>query len=313
MRQAIRRADGAAPRPQRHWDWRAAANFTAGGTGGGLLLFAAVAGLAGNEVGPLIVLGMALIATGLACVWLEIGHPWRALNVFRHFGTSWMSCEAMMAPLLFLAGALALITAQPFFTVTVGILGGAFLYSQARILGADKGIPAWRHPHCRSLVVATGFAEGAGVLAVYAPLLPANAAWLIAVLLLVLLLVRGFLWKRYVGALKEDGAPEGSLRVFGAMDARFVTLGHVLPGVLAAMALPAGWGGVSETVVAGMMMTAGLLAVGGGWLLKHTLITRAAFTQGFALKHLPVRGHAWHAGALDGATERRYQLQPPQV
>jgi phenylacetyl-CoA:acceptor oxidoreductase subunit 2 len=38
------------------------------------------------------------------------------------------------------------------------------------------------------------------------------------------------------------------------------------------------------------LLVAGLLAVGGGWVLKFTLIRRAAFSQGMAVPHLPVRG-----------------------
>jgi phenylacetyl-CoA:acceptor oxidoreductase subunit 2 len=34
----------AAPKQQRNWDWRAAANFICGGAGGGLLLVAALPG-----------------------------------------------------------------------------------------------------------------------------------------------------------------------------------------------------------------------------------------------------------------------------
>ncbi len=35
---------------------------------------------------------------------------------------------------------------------------------------------------------------------------------------------------------------------------------------------------------------AGLLGIAGGWLVKHTIVTRAAFNQGFALPDLPLRG-----------------------
>jgi phenylacetyl-CoA:acceptor oxidoreductase subunit 2 len=37
-------------------------------------------------------------------------------------------------------------------------------------------------------------------------------------------------------------------------------------------------------------MLAALLAVAGGWVLKSTLIRRAAFNQGFALVLAPERG-----------------------
>lgn len=34
----------------------------------------------------------------------------------------------------------------------------------------------------------------------------------------------------------------------------------------------------------------GLLALVGGAVVKYSLVTRAAYNQGFALPHLPVRG-----------------------
>ena len=273
-----------APQLQRYWDWRAAGNFVAGGTGGGLLVFAAAVYVAGIDMAFLILVGMALIAAGLTCVWFEIGRPWRALNVVRHFGRSWMSCEAAVAPLLFAVGALALLTGQGALIVLTGVLGAAFLYSQARILAADKGIPAWRHPRCLPLVVATGLTEGAAVLAMCAPLLPGKVVTTLAGALVVLLAVRAVFWKRYLAGLRASGAPAGSVSVMSGIDLRLGMLGHLLPAVLLFAAL-FGAGGAAYLVIVG-----GLLSLYGGWMLKYNLIRRAAFTQGFVLKHLPVRG-----------------------
>ena len=59
------------PKPwlQRHWDWRAAVNFMLGGSGSGLLVAAALTGPSRATL----LLGLGLIAAGLAAVWLEIG------------------------------------------------------------------------------------------------------------------------------------------------------------------------------------------------------------------------------------------------
>jgi phenylacetyl-CoA:acceptor oxidoreductase 26-kDa subunit len=38
------------------------------------------------------------------------------------------------------------------------------------------------------------------------------------------------------------------------------------------------------------LLLAGLAALATGWQFKVALITRAAYNQGFALPHLPVRG-----------------------
>ena len=285
--------DPVSPRQQRNWDWRAASNFICGGAGGGLLMLTAMAAQAG--AGALAtriatVLGLLLIGTGLICVWFEIGRPRRALNVFRHVKTSWMSREAYVALAIFPLGALTVLTLSPPLLGLLGLLGLAFVYCQARILSTNKGIPVWRQPRSVALMLATGLAEGAGALVcVLAFERPAGAAPMAAALLL-LIALRWLLWRAYLNAQRRDGAPLGSLKAFDAMGPRFMAIGHVAPAVLI-VAVLAGLPGAPLWA-----LLAGLLAVGGGWFFKFTLILRAAFTQGLALKHLPVRG-AGPAGA----------------
>ena len=281
---AKRISDLVSPRQQRNWDWRAAANFIAGGAGGGLLLFVSIAGLEPDVVRAAILLGLGLIGAGLTCVWFEIGRPWRALNVYRHFATSWMTREAVAALVLFAAGGLALLTVRPLFVVLTGILGLAFLYSQARILAANKGIPAWRHRRSVSLMVATGLAEGGGFLACVLSTASSNTDVRLLAGLLALIVIRAIFWKMYLGGLTVDGAPDGALKVLRGVDPKFVLVGHILP-LLAIVAVLAGTPGS-----AGLVFIAGILAVAGGWFMKYALVRRAAFTQGLALLHLPARG-----------------------
>ena len=106
-----------APRLQRSWDSRAACNFIGGGSGTGLLLAAALAFAAGWSYFIAGTLAIALIGFGLSMVWLEIGRPLRALNVFFHPQTSWMSREAMLALPILMLGALA-VSARPAFRVS---------------------------------------------------------------------------------------------------------------------------------------------------------------------------------------------------
>ena len=273
------------PRQQQNWDWRAAANFIFGGAGGGLLLLAAVTHFAedGDMRLPLLA-GMALIGLGLTCVWLEIGRPWRALNVYRHIATSWMTREAVVALPLFASGALAALTGHAALMFATGGLGAVFLYSQARILNANKGIPAWRHPRCLPLLGITGLAEGAGLMAVFATFVAPGAVPTLAVILIVVLVLRAMMWQKFLAALRTDGAPVGSLKALDAIDMRLMVIAH---------AVPAGLAGVAAISMPGAslgLMVAGLLAVAGGWVLKFTLIRRAAFSQGMAVPHLPVRG-----------------------
>jgi len=102
--------------------------------------------------------------------------------------------------------------------------------------------------------------------------------------LVALLLVRALLWKRYLFGFKTTAAPDRSVQALATIDRPFVILGHVLPAALVAAAV------LGAPGVASLMIAAGLLSTGAGWMLKYTLVTRAAFTERFALLRLPVRG-----------------------
>lgn len=312
MRDASKRLpDLISPRQQRNWDWRAAANFVFGGAGGGLLLMTAIAAATGagsfaTRIGT--VLGLLLIASGLSCVWFEIGRPWRALNVFRHVATSWMTREAFVAAAIFPLGLAALLTASPPLQWLCGLLGLAFVYSQARILSTNKGIPIWRHPRSVALVVTTGLAEGAGLMACVLAFAMAggatgdaisgvrwaatSAAMIVSTTLIALIVLRVMFWRAWVAALRRDGAPDGSLSALAAIESRFLLIGHLLPmiGIAIAVAISIAMAPLGVPTVRMLMLAAGLLTLAGGWLFKHTLVLRAAFTQGVALNRLPVRG-----------------------
>jgi phenylacetyl-CoA:acceptor oxidoreductase subunit 2 len=268
------------PRQQNNWDARAAANFICGGAGGGLLLATALASGHGEDLRPLVVVALALVGVGLFAVWLEIGRPWRALNVYLNAATSWMTREAMVAPLLFASGAAAVMFNLPAAFWVAGLLGLAYVYCQAHMLHANKGIPAWRHASCAGMIVATDLAEGAGLLCAGALVWPGLASF--GVLLAGLLAVRLLAWWRYLASLRSTGVPLGTSKVFDAVGVRFVWFGHLVPAVLGAAA---GLTGLSLLAV-----LAGVLAAATGGWFKYTLVCRAAFTQGFALPRTPSRG-----------------------
>ena len=144
---------------QRHWDARAALNFMLGGAGAGLMIWAALMQV--RSPYP-IALSLALVATGLCAVWLEIGRRLRALHVFFNPFTSWMTRESFAALLLFSLGLASLL--DDIFLPGTAIAAAAFLYCQARILRAAKGIPAWRAPWVVPLIVVSGLAEGGALL-----------------------------------------------------------------------------------------------------------------------------------------------------
>lgn len=272
------------PWHQTNWDWRAAGNFIGGGSGTGLLFFATLASGSVDAYRVQALIALALIAIGLTCVWAEIGRPFRALNVFRHPQTSWMTREALVAPPLFIAALAAVWLGGGAPAGIAALLGVAFLYCQARILHASKGIPAWREPKIIPLIIATGFTEGAGLATLLAAFLPgASPRWLAGVLLGALIL-RRLSWSMYLKALEEKGAPKKALDALRPFGARFEMIGQLMPemlivgGIFYGSALP--W----------LAVLAGAVAAVSGWLLKFTIVARAAYNQGFALPVLPVRG-----------------------
>jgi len=290
--------DKMAPRLQRNWDERAAANFICGGVGSGLLaammLFAAVG--SGRRV--VVALALVLMAGGLTAVWLEIGRPMRALNVYRNAKTSWMTREAFIAGLAFLSGAVAVLFDWPGAYWLAGLFGFAFLYSQARILKANKGIPAWREESIVALIVTTDLTEGAALLSICAFIWSDIAPFsvlvigLITLVFLRLIAWRGFdEWPGYLPQLRRLGAPTGTLKVFDAIEMQFVWFGHVAPLVALFLALLFGWHW--------LLAVAGLLALGAGGWFKYVLVCQAAFTQGLALPKTPA-----HGAGPGGAGER---------
>lgn len=246
---------------QRHWDARAAANFILGGTGAGLMVALALATPASATP---VVLALALIAAGLTAVWLEIGRKLRALHVLFNPFTSWMTREAFVAVLLFPLGLGAIFVPAALPLAAAAAL--AFLWCQARILRAAKGIPAWRAPQTVPLIVAAGLAEGAGLALFFT-----SEAWLLGAFALAVA-ARLLAWRRYRAAVRSPALdPAGKALLW---------IGTV--GALLFLALGFYWREAA--------LLAGLAAIATGWWLKFALVTRASFNQGFSLPHLPVRG-----------------------
>ncbi|MCL2715771.1 MAG: dimethyl sulfoxide reductase anchor subunit [Alphaproteobacteria bacterium] len=289
--------DRMAPRLQGNWDERAAANFILGGVGSGLL--AAMLLLSGVGAGRrwVTLLALVLMAGGLTAVWLEIGRPLRALNVYRNARTSWMTREAIVASLAFACGAVAVLFDWPGAYWLAGLFGFAFLYAQARILKANKGIPAWRQDTIVAMIVTTDLAEGAGLLSLTAFFWGELAPFSVLVIGLITLLFLRLIawsgvdeWPGYLPQLRRMGAPSGTLKVFDAIEMQFLWFGHVAPLVLLLLALFFGWHW--------LLALAGILALGAGAWFKYVLVCQAAFTQGLALPRTPAHG-AGEPGAGD--------------
>jgi phenylacetyl-CoA:acceptor oxidoreductase subunit 2 len=245
---------------QRYWDARAALNFILGGSGAGLIIVAAF--IQSPSPWPVGV-GLALIAAGLLIVWTETGKKLRALHVLFNPFTSWMTREAFAALLLFPVGLGAFLTLK--FLPVAAVLALVFLWCQARILRAARGIPAWRAPQIVPLVIATGLAEGAGL----AVLLVQTQ--LAAAILAIALIGRALAWSAYRSEVKSETLEHAG---------RLLQLGGIAALILVA----------ASFYVAYVALLAAALAVGSGWWLKFSLVTRGAAMQGFSLPRQPVRG-----------------------
>ncbi len=278
---------GPNPWQQTSWDWRAAGNFIGGGAGTGLLvisaLFVAPNGSAASAANGMLLLSLALIGLGLLCVWLEIGRPLRALNVFINPRTSWMSREAFVALLLFPSGLLALLNVGGLIWVT-GALALLFLYCQSRMLPATKGIPAWRSRQLIPLMFSTGLCEGCGVFLLLGQWHGAVTSVVLGLFAL-LLVARLVLWLNYRRAVESSMAPRAraALNQAGRM---LLISGTIAPLLLLAASAVLTHG----TVQALLLALAGAGAAFAGANFKYTLVTRASFNQGFSLVKLPVRG-----------------------
>lgn len=275
-----------APARQKNWDWRAVGNFLCGGAGSGLIVAAAAAAPGRFDFRIAVAAGTLLVAIGLLLVWTELGRPARFLNVFRNPWTSWMSRESCFAVILVCAGVVAAWSGSAGALVAAAVSAALFLYSQARMLLAARGIAAWRTPRIVPLIVATGLTEGIGLLLLLWTLHPAARPAPVPVMAgigIALLALRALAWTRYRSSL-EARAPELTRRALRQCSMPFALFGTLLP------VLPLFMMGLIGTSTPLVPAAAGLCMLLGGWALKFVIFTEAAYNQGFALAHSPARG-----------------------
>jgi phenylacetyl-CoA:acceptor oxidoreductase 26-kDa subunit len=272
---------GPSPWLQRHWDLRAALNFTLGGTGAGMLVILAFADGGGTRQAAALV-ALALIAAGLGAVWLEIGRPRRAVHVLFNPFTSWMSRESFAAALVFVFGAAAAASSREDAFVAAALAALAFVYCQGRILQSSRGIPAWREPMVTPLIVTTALAEGSGALVAAGVVAGAPdgaaLAWCVFAVI-----ARAWAWSAYRRRVAASAARPCLAVLDRAGDVVFAL------GTLAPLALLVGAMLLPDAIGAAALL-AGIASLAAGWVFKIALVTRAALNQGFALPELPARG-----------------------
>ncbi len=277
------------------WDMRAAMNFILGGMSTGLIITAWLSYLMGGIsegalVGVNVVAGVGM-AAGLFFVFLEIARKLRFLNVLLRPQTSWMTRETYVVALFYPTLLLDLLWPNGFLHLLLVIEAAAFLYCQARILPAGKGIPAWRAPLMPWMLIATGLLEGTGLLAISATLHPAmhSGAPLAAGMGGALAVINAILWRNYISNAARNGIGPLARGALGAINLPLRLIGHALPllGFAAFLGL---W--PTQPLVSTL---AGLGAVVGGIMWKVTVITKASHQQGFNLSKVPQRGSGTRA------------------
>ncbi len=283
---------------QTFWDARAAMNFTMGGMASGLMVAAFIAWVAGilADVATLLVVyvaGGVFMAIGLFFVLLEIGRKARFLYVLLRPQSSWMTRETYAVALIYPAIMIDIVLPHVALHLLIAVAAAAFLYCQARILHAGKGIPAWRAPLIPTMLVATGLLEGAGLLAVLLAVIGAGGASVgpISAAIIVLAALNAALWHRYrktaasvgIGPLARADLDAASPLVIGIGQAAPIIL--CLAGLVLAGSAIAVWLGAA----------AGIAAFAGGAVWKFAVITKACHQQGFAIPSMPRRGSGTRA------------------
>ena len=238
----------------------------------------------------------AVMAVGLFFVWLKIGRKLRAAYVILRPQTSWMSREvyAVAVFAVGLAGTWVLPHTGWLWLAALGAVG--FLYAQARILQASKGIPAWRTPRMTWMLVLSGLAEGAGLNAVIAGFLPHVLPLGIALPIagIVLIVLSASLWRGYVDDARENGVGHAARRVLKKATPRLYVFGHLAP--IIAYFLVIAWTAAPIWLFA----LPGVLVIAGGAYWKVVVIIRASHMQDFVLPKFPHRGSGRYAAPLKG-------------
>lgn len=278
---------------QTFWDYRAAMNFALGGMSSGLVVMATLAHFfSGLSSEALLYLNFAAgvgMAVGLLFVFMEIGRKFRFWRALLRPQSSWMTREIYAVAVFYPALLANVIWPGPALHLLVALSALIFLYSQARILHAAKGIPAWRVDLMPTMLVMTGLLEGVGLLGIASGL----ASWHFEASMLfistmggVLALLNALIWQRYFAYAKRNGVPPLARAELERITPALRGIGHLTPLVLFTIAAA-----FSESLLA----IAGVAAVAGGVMWKFSVITRACHQQGFAMPKMPQRGSGTRA------------------
>ena len=119
---------------------------------------------------------------------------------------------------------------------------------------------------------------------------------------LLLVVVNALLWQSYRTGAKDAGIPPLARKVINEATPGLHAVGHVIPTL--ALLLLFAFGGPFGALIG---LAGGIMMIIGGIYWKFTVITRAAYQQGFAMPRMPQRGSGDRAAPprMDGYDKLR--------
>jgi phenylacetyl-CoA:acceptor oxidoreductase 27-kDa subunit len=297
---------------QTFWDFRAAMNFTMGGFGTGLAIIAYLShlltGLSDATLTYLYAVSAVVVAVGLFFVFLEIGRKLRFALVMLRPQSSWMTREVYFAGVFYSAVLADLIWRLEVIHLIVALGAGGFLYCQAQILFAGKGIPAWRVALIPKMLIATALFEGTALVALATALFPEDvpfSVW-VAVAGLALAALNALLWWRYRATAKTEGIGLAARRTLAKITPWLHGIGHAAAFVLFLGAVL-----VDEWTM--WLALAGIAALAGGAAWKFTIVVFASYQQGYSVPRLPQRGSGTRAAPIRQKGPQPVEYQIPST
>jgi len=194
--------------------------------------------------------------------------------------------EIYAVGLLFLSIGLVFFYANKILDTIAALAAVVFLYCQARILHSGKGIPSWRVSQMPLMLIASGLLEGAGLYTLISfhgnDQIPATS--LIPPVIILLILLNSFLWRRYLRNARTWGLGPIDRKILHRITPKLYIIGYILPFLIFGIIF------LNLNSSALFAQIGSFLAIMGGVLWKAVVITQACHMQNFSLNKFPQRG-----------------------
>lgn len=266
----------------REWERLVALSFSLEGIGAGLVLCAVLAG------SPMaVLLGLILVAGGVAALFAHLGNPRRFWRVVSNPATAWISRGSLLIGMLFVFGGAFLVAGQPgnpsawvsLATLGLGLVAAVLVGYAGLLLASMAGIPFWSSALAPLLFALHSLASGAALLLALAAITggpPSQLLGAAVLLLLGLTLAASLVYPRITGSTRGARDSARSL-LSGANRLLFLGgalgLGLLVPLLLVGAHLVISPGAAAVTLV----VVATLLRLAGDLCFRHALISAGSY------------------------------------